>query len=327
MELLDRYLNAVRFWLPPAQQDDIIAELGDDIRTQIEEREATLGRTLDDDDVAAILKQRGHPMLMASRYLPQRSLIGPVLYPAYVVVLRIVLLWVMVPVFVLIVGPIVIATAENPTIGAVQTVWNLAMAEVFTLGVVTLVFAILERRPLRELETWDPRKLPYVPKTTPSLDAGKPIPRATAIADFILGVVFTGVWLRLAWYRAGFDLDVLHVTLAPVWNVAYGAFLLTCLGGIALGWTSLVWPSWIRLRSTIRIVIDAVTVGAAGVLASAGTWWMLTSPKISAADLAQAAHWASVGMKIALAAVAIVSLIDVFQEARRFFGARQGSAK
>ena len=51
MELLDRYLNAVRFWLPAAQQDDIIAELGDDIRSQIEEREATLGRKLDDDDL------------------------------------------------------------------------------------------------------------------------------------------------------------------------------------------------------------------------------------------------------------------------------------
>ena len=44
MELLDRYLQAVRFWLPRKQQDDIIAELGDDLRSQIEEREASLGR-------------------------------------------------------------------------------------------------------------------------------------------------------------------------------------------------------------------------------------------------------------------------------------------
>ena len=44
MELLDRYLQAVRFWLPKAQQNDIIAELGDDIRSQIEDKESALGR-------------------------------------------------------------------------------------------------------------------------------------------------------------------------------------------------------------------------------------------------------------------------------------------
>lgn len=29
MELLDRYLQAVKFWLPKKQQQDIIAELSD----------------------------------------------------------------------------------------------------------------------------------------------------------------------------------------------------------------------------------------------------------------------------------------------------------
>src|SRR5438309_9276370 len=36
MELLDRYLQAVRFWLPKAQQEDIIAELSSDLRSQID---------------------------------------------------------------------------------------------------------------------------------------------------------------------------------------------------------------------------------------------------------------------------------------------------
>ena len=30
MELLNRYLHAVRFWLPKPQQEDIVAELGED---------------------------------------------------------------------------------------------------------------------------------------------------------------------------------------------------------------------------------------------------------------------------------------------------------
>ena len=36
-ELLERYLQAVRFWLPKAQQEDILAELSEDLRSQIEE--------------------------------------------------------------------------------------------------------------------------------------------------------------------------------------------------------------------------------------------------------------------------------------------------
>ena len=44
MEMIDRYLQAVKFALPQAQRDDIIKELRDSILSQIEEKEATLGR-------------------------------------------------------------------------------------------------------------------------------------------------------------------------------------------------------------------------------------------------------------------------------------------
>jgi hypothetical protein len=37
MELIDRYLQAVKFWLPKQQKLDIIAELSEDIYAQIEE--------------------------------------------------------------------------------------------------------------------------------------------------------------------------------------------------------------------------------------------------------------------------------------------------
>ena len=90
MELLDRYLQAVRFWLPRAQQNDMIAELGDDLRSQIEDRESALGRPLNEDELVALLQQTGHPMRVAARYQPQQSLIGPTLFPIYKFVLKIV---------------------------------------------------------------------------------------------------------------------------------------------------------------------------------------------------------------------------------------------
>jgi hypothetical protein len=83
MELLDRYLHAVGFWLPKAQKKDIIAELSEDIRSEVEDKEAGLGRKLSDDELAAILKRRGSPFAVAQLYLPQRQPIELTLGPVW----------------------------------------------------------------------------------------------------------------------------------------------------------------------------------------------------------------------------------------------------
>src|SRR5947209_15980425 len=91
MDLLDRYLQAVKFWLPKDQKNDIIAELSEDLRSEIEEKESASGRKLNDNELSDLLKQRGRPVFVASRYLPQEQLIGPALFPIYRLVLKIVM--------------------------------------------------------------------------------------------------------------------------------------------------------------------------------------------------------------------------------------------
>ena len=73
MELIDRYLQAVKTWLPKEQADDIVAELSSDIRSQIEDRETRLGHKLNDGDIEALLKQRGRPELVAIPFWPPES--------------------------------------------------------------------------------------------------------------------------------------------------------------------------------------------------------------------------------------------------------------
>jgi hypothetical protein len=58
-DLLDRYLHAVRFWLPKSQQQDIVAELSEDLHAQIEEQESALKRPLNESELEAILKRCG----------------------------------------------------------------------------------------------------------------------------------------------------------------------------------------------------------------------------------------------------------------------------
>src|SRR5215467_9553188 len=97
MELLDRYLHAVRFWLPKAHQNDIIEELRDDLSSQIEEKESSLGREVTEDELAAILQYAGNPMRVAARYQKGQTLVGPELFPLYKFVLMIVALGYLVP--------------------------------------------------------------------------------------------------------------------------------------------------------------------------------------------------------------------------------------
>jgi len=81
MDLLERYLQAVRTYLPKSQQDDILKELGENLRAQMEDKETELGRPLNEDEAAAILKKHGHPMFVAARYRQTRHLIGSTLFP------------------------------------------------------------------------------------------------------------------------------------------------------------------------------------------------------------------------------------------------------
>ncbi|HWC66326.1 MAG TPA: hypothetical protein VG777_09595, partial [Thermoanaerobaculia bacterium] len=62
MDLIERYLQAVRLWLPGSRKQDIIAELREDLRSQVEDRETELARPLDDAEIEAILKRCGRPI-------------------------------------------------------------------------------------------------------------------------------------------------------------------------------------------------------------------------------------------------------------------------
>ena len=82
MDLVEQYLNAVAAQLPQAERADITAELRDLILSRIEAREETLGRVLDAAEVEAILREVGHPLVVAARYRKgPDSLIGPDLFP------------------------------------------------------------------------------------------------------------------------------------------------------------------------------------------------------------------------------------------------------
>src|SRR5579872_134151 len=192
MELLDRYLQAVRKYLPLSRQDDIIAELRANMESQIEDRESELNRPLTQGEFDDFLRKMGHPMVVASRYQPQQYLIGPTLFPMYLYVLRIALLWAF------IICMIVTAVVTPLTTSGAQAVFDsLFRTPGILLQVaawITLVFAGIDFAGTRYphicssvpgmAQSWNPSSLPPLDKD--EVRKGKRRSFTQAIVEIIL---------------------------------------------------------------------------------------------------------------------------------------------
>ncbi len=140
-ELLDRYVHAVKMLLPADKMDDIAAEIRSNLQSLVEDKATQLGRELSPVEMSAILKQHGHPMLVAGRYRDQatRGLISPELFPFYWFTLRAILaLWVTIRVIVAVFTLQGTATASSVLLTLGRDVLRAAF---FIPAGVTLMFA------------------------------------------------------------------------------------------------------------------------------------------------------------------------------------------
>ncbi len=259
IDLIDRYLQAVRFWLPKThRQEDLIAELGEDLRSQIEDRETELGHPVDDAEMAAILRRCGSPMMVAGHLGPRRYLIGPALFPIYAFVLKMVLVWILVPVFLVILGPINVANSGGNWGSAIgTTLANLWSGLFIAAGIVTLVFAIVERTSanLGAECKWDPLKLPPVRKQE----------RKTSLAQTSCELIFGFfglVWLLLLPHYPVLILGPAAAFLkaAPLLHTFYVPLLALAAFGLVRSATVIARPQWTALPLWSQLLQTALTL-------------------------------------------------------------------
>lgn len=253
MEALDRYLQAVEFWLPGAGGKDIVAELSEDIRAELDDRAATLGRALSDDEVREVLARRGHPLVVAERFLPPRHLIGPTLFPLYRMVLRGALLFCLLPLLMAWLGPLAFDPAARAAADGLRHLEGIWLTAVYAFAFVTVAFALLERfgASPRLLASWDPTRLPA---------PGDPshISRAASVLELAVYVAAGLFFVAVVRSRVGFELGTLHVTLAPAWPAFAWAFGLASLAGVLLAGANLYRPVWTAPKALARLVVDGL---------------------------------------------------------------------
>jgi hypothetical protein len=167
MDLIDRYAHEVGQYLPHRMRADVEAELRSLLTDSVEERARAEGVAASDALAGTVLREFGTPKDVAARYGPEpQYLIGPRLYPIYVVSVK-----VMLPVLAALVVALVVAgrfqePGEQPSLAVfIRATGKFLWGALVNLGIMTLVFALVERA-MRTREAagtgFDPSRLPPV---------------------------------------------------------------------------------------------------------------------------------------------------------------------
>ena len=259
MELVDRYLNAVKGYLSQtekAQQDDIIAELKDSLLSRIEERESELGRALSAAEQQQIVKESGHPMLVASRYSPQQYLIGPSLFPFWLMALRAMLIAVGVVYGVL--AAIGLIGHGNIVQALIQTAVGFWETGLFWAAIITLMFWFFERNQVRFgfLDNWQPARLA-------DNEGGLHIKRSESLFEIVIGALFVAWW----WGALSFPTSFSHFgqpvafAMSSSWNPYWWGIFALAVWWLLLSVANFISPylKWDRLL--LRILLNVISIG------------------------------------------------------------------
>ena len=325
MDLLGPYLQAVKFWLPKGQQEDILAELSEDIRSQIEEAESGLGRKLSDAEMEGLLKKRGRPMLVAMRYRPQRYLIGPGLFPMYAFVLKVAALCYLVPWAVAGLILLMFGTS-HPALQVLGSFWgSLWMALAMQFSIITIVFAAIEHFHASSgvLDNWNPRSLPAV---RPARDPYR-APRLVSLGEIVFTLIFIGWWIVMpqgfpfAW---GLEKAGIHWSWGPVWEDFHRHFfvhiIVLSLASVAVAATNLFKPYWTRPRLAARAGINAAAalmlyfVVRAHWPEARAEWFLMAGPNHPTAESEVASNWINLCIYMVLAISTVASAVQCVTE-------------
>ncbi|MDP3739600.1 MAG: hypothetical protein Q8R02_19585 [Hyphomonadaceae bacterium] len=264
-DLVERYLAAVRRRLPEKQAKDIAAELRDGIAGKIEAKEEALGHAASADDVAAILKEFGHPVVVASRYSGRDYLIGPNLYPWFWDAQRVGVGLVFA--LVMVITAVKALKSERAMAMVITGIGGAIEAAIWMFGVITVVFIVMERTrtDVRIARGWNPKALPQD-------HIRKPRPLFDTLFALAFDTIFILWWIKVV----DFPNDIpgrgnsMELHFAEAWASMHTPILALALLMAAVHVSDIVHPAWSRLRSAVSILGHVGGIAVLWVLGRSG---------------------------------------------------------
>ena len=307
MDLIERYLAAVRQNLPVEKADDIIAELHDELATRQEVLADALGRPLKRTELTGLLREFGHPLVIAARYRPQQYLIGPEIYPFYLFALRVVLT--IGAISLVAVGVISAVLGDGNLVRMFFRITGDLWGFFFTaVAAVTLGFALFERYggPVDQLYRWAPEHLPV------------PLARRKgqweAAFEVGMGLAF------LLWWAGAIHVPVVaasgafRLEPAPVWNIYYLPILLLAAAQLAVNLLKWLQPHLHRTNALLAIGISVATIALAAGLYQAGAWVTVVRTGGTPADIAGLTQSLNLALRITLIVVMAIMTLQALGE-------------
>jgi hypothetical protein len=282
-ELLDRYVHSLKMRLPPDKRDDIAAEIRSNLQSLAEDQATQLGRELSLEEMSAILKQHGHPMVAAGRYCdqPGRGLISPQLFPFYWFTVRAIFgLWMTVRVIIAVFQFRGTATAGSILLRLGR---DILLAGFFISAGVTLLFALWEylEFKFRYSERWKPESLPPVPP--PVRQPKQPRP-AFQIMGGVVWLIFWATALFLpgmSWVWGGRGVfspsAAVYEMRLPIWLLAFFGISQSWLGYTRFAASE--WRAFLRVAVNVAGIILAIFALRAGNLLVEGPNWVPAQSK------------------------------------------------
>ncbi len=242
MELINAYLKTIKIYLPRTQAEDILTELADEIYSQKEEKEKELARSLNENEIEAILRKIGDPIKVASKYRNKqhaivigRQLISPELFPYYIALLLF----------------NAVITAGWIFYAAVNNSLNIPMILVSILIqfiIVTLVVIIID---------FFRRKFPGDWLITPSkMLPLNPIPYWKSVIGLVCWSIFGLWWLLLPRFQFLFFGTSDNLTLTSGFLQFYLPVLILLLLGIIQRTLNISRPDWTLLPPFTRFITN-----------------------------------------------------------------------
>lgn len=261
MKLIDLYLEEVSHHLTIKNREDILQEIRSTLMDMLEDRYPVSEQGPDQESVMEVLREFGHPRKVARQYTQHNYLIGPQIFPVYLMVLKIVLI---IAAALNILGVIValisqLSLGSTPLDAIAGVVSGLFNALFTAFGIVTLSFAGVERTTPEEWKVkveqdWNPEDL----LKQRSQERVKPAEIAIEITLSLVFIVILNFFLdRIGIYSLG---ETGWIS-APILNENFQRYIpwLTAAAVLDIGLNLYLIRQgvWDKLAAIIKILINA----------------------------------------------------------------------